>query len=143
MVKVRHVVSLVLLSVASVSLLAQAPPTEVSFDVVSIKRHIATAGPQFGSNVTQRPDGGFTMVNIPLGTLISRAYPPAVPIDMVGLPDWVMRERYDVSATSTLSRPTSRPTDCYVAGDVGGPVQARRAHGDPRTAGLRSCHRSQ
>jgi len=106
MVKVRHVVSLVLLSVASVSLLAQAPPTEVSFDVVSIKRHIATAGPQFGSNVTQRPDGGFTMVNIPLGTLISRAYPPAVPIDMVGLPDWVMRERYDVSATSTLSRPT-------------------------------------
>jgi uncharacterized protein (TIGR03435 family) len=25
---------------------------------------------------------------------------------MVGLPDWVMRERYDVSATSSLSRPT-------------------------------------
>jgi uncharacterized protein (TIGR03435 family) len=25
---------------------------------------------------------------------------------MVGLPDWVMRERYDVSATSTLARPS-------------------------------------
>jgi len=63
-----------------------------------------TRWPPFGSNVTQRPDGGFTMVNIPLGTMISRAYPPAAPIDMVGLPDWVMRERYDVSATSTLTR---------------------------------------
>jgi uncharacterized protein (TIGR03435 family) len=61
---------------------------------------------QFGSNVTQRPDGGLTMLNIPLGTLLSRAYPPAAPIDMVGLPDWVMRERYDVSATSTLTRPS-------------------------------------
>ena len=104
MLQIRHGVSLVLLTVASVTLLAQA--TEVSFDVVSIKRHTDTTRPEFGSNVTQRPDGGFTMLNIPLGTLISRAYPPAVPIDMVGLPDWVMRERYDVSATSTLTRPS-------------------------------------
>ena len=107
MLKMRHVVIPVLLTVASVSMLAQVPSTEVSFDVVSIRRHTDTARPvQFGSNVTQRPDGGFTMLNIPLGTLLSRAYPPAAPIDMVGLPDWVMRERYDVSATSTLTRPS-------------------------------------
>jgi uncharacterized protein (TIGR03435 family) len=104
MLKMRHVVAPVLLTVASVTLLAQAPSTGVSFDVVSIKPN--TGRPFFGSNVTQRPDGGITMLNIPLGTLISRAYPPAAPIDMVGLPDWVMRERYDVSATSTLTRPS-------------------------------------
>jgi uncharacterized protein (TIGR03435 family) len=46
------------------------------------------------------------MTNIPVGTLISRAYPFAVPIDMVGLPGWAMSERYDVSAISSLSSPT-------------------------------------
>lgn len=108
MLTMRHVLTAVLLTVSSVILLAQAPSTAVSFDVVSIKRHTDTGRPieRLSSNVTQRPDGGFTMVNIPLGTLISRAYPPAVPIDMVGLPEWTRQERYDVSATSTLTLPT-------------------------------------
>ena len=98
-----------LIAVATSDVLTQAPslppaPAGPTFDVVSIKRNTTNV---LGSNgSSQRPDGGFTMVNIPTGTLISRAYPPAVPIDMVGLPEWAMSERYDVSATSSLSSPT-------------------------------------
>jgi uncharacterized protein (TIGR03435 family) len=84
---------------------AQAPPGP-TFDVVSIKRHVAQPGlPPFGSNSNQRPDGGFTMTNVPAALLISRAYSSA-PADMVGLPGWAMSERYDVSATSTLEKAT-------------------------------------
>lgn len=88
------------------SVLTQAPLSSPAaagprFEVVSIKRNTTNVP---GSN--QRPDGGFTMVAVPVGTLISRAYPPAAPIDIVGLPGWAMSERYDVSATSSLSSPT-------------------------------------
>jgi hypothetical protein len=44
MLKLRHVVTPVLLTIGSVSMLAQVPSTEVSFDVVSIKRHTDTRG---------------------------------------------------------------------------------------------------
>lgn len=102
-------VALVLLIVSSTSdVLTQStssPPAGAgpAFDVVSITQNKAST---LGSTVTQRPDGGITLVNVPVGTLIARAYPPAAPIDMVGLPGWAMSERYTVSATSSLSNPT-------------------------------------
>jgi uncharacterized protein (TIGR03435 family) len=79
---------------------AQSPPVSAgpTFDVVSIKRAPADAR---GSGNSQRPDGGFTMTNGGVGTLIALAYPPHVPRDIVGLPEWAMEERYDVIATST------------------------------------------
>jgi uncharacterized protein (TIGR03435 family) len=73
---------------------------------VSIKKNTQPVTVPTARSV-QRPDGGFTMQRVPIGTLVSRAYPPTVPIDMVGLPDWARREYYDVSATSSLSRATS------------------------------------
>jgi uncharacterized protein (TIGR03435 family) len=85
---------------ASAALIAQ---DKLEFDVVSIKRNTQPIPP--GPPV-QRPDGGFSMQRVPIGTLISLVYPPAVPIDMVGLPEWAMREQYDVSATSSLSSAT-------------------------------------
>ena len=88
---------------ATATVLAQttAGPT---FDVVSIKRNTSGA---LGSNGSgERPDGGFRLLNAPLALLIGRAYPPSVPADMVGLPDWAMRERYDVIATSPLQKAT-------------------------------------
>jgi hypothetical protein len=45
-------------------------PASPAFEVVSIKRNTSNV---LGSNVSQRPDGGFTMVNIPVETLIARA----------------------------------------------------------------------
>jgi uncharacterized protein (TIGR03435 family) len=106
----RLAVLVMLLAAATSTVFTQAPPQSSpagpTFEVVSIKRNVTeqAAGRPVGSNVIQRPDGGFTMTNIPLGTLISRAYPFAAP--MVGLPGWAMSERYDVIATSSLSSPT-------------------------------------
>lgn len=81
---------------------AQAP----RFEVVSIKRNTSNA---LGSNgSSERPDGGFTLLNVPMMTLVGRAQFPAIaPVDMVGLPEWAQRERYDVSATSPLGRPAT------------------------------------
>jgi uncharacterized protein (TIGR03435 family) len=94
------------LAFTSTVLLAQAPPVEPRFEVVSIKRNMSNA---LGSNgSSERPDGGFTLLNIPLMTLIGRAqFPPIAPIDMAGLPEWAQRDRYDVSATSPLGRPAT------------------------------------
>jgi uncharacterized protein (TIGR03435 family) len=81
---------------------AQSSQTGPTFDVVSIRRNTTNA---LGSNgSSERPDGGFTLINIPVGTLIARAYPPVAPVDMVGLPAWASSDRYDVSAASSLGR---------------------------------------
>ena len=97
----RMPIALVFLAVLSARAFTQAGP---SFDVVSIKRNTTNA---LGSNgSSERSDGGFTLINIPIGTLISRAYPGFPPIDMVGLPEWAMSERYDVSARSPLAKAT-------------------------------------
>ena len=85
----------------------QAPTSGPTFDVVSIKRNTAeTGGRPLGSSINQRPDGGITMTNLPVSTLISREYLTFAPVDMVGLPSWAMSERYNVSATSSLSQAT-------------------------------------
>jgi uncharacterized protein (TIGR03435 family) len=86
---------------------AQSPPSGPTFDVVSIRRHIQQSGPQaFNSTQNQRPDGGFTMTNVRIVTLIYRAYPEAANAEPVGLPMWATSDAYDVSATSTLTRAT-------------------------------------
>jgi len=98
----------ILAATVSVFTQAQAPPSGPTFDVVSIKKHVAQPGPlAFSSNVNMRPDGGFTMTNIPVMSLIARAHEGIRPADMVGLPEWARSERYDVSATSTLTRATA------------------------------------
>ena len=56
---------------------------------------------------SERPDGGFTLLNIPMMTLIGRARSAHRSHEMVGLPEWARRERWDVSATSTLARPAT------------------------------------
>jgi len=90
------------------SAFAQSPATGPSFEVVSIKRNMSVMGPGYRSNVvTWRPDGGLTMTNVTVGSIIARAYPGAVPADIVGLPAWDRNERYDVGATSPLSRATA------------------------------------
>src|SRR5215831_7456109 len=89
-------------SIATVTVVAQSV-SGPTYDVVSIKRNTTA---QLSSNVAERPDGGFTMLNVPVSQLIARAYPPWVPIDMIGLPDWATRDRYDFRTTSPISRPT-------------------------------------
>lgn len=100
----RAIVLAVMLT--SAVILAQAPPGGPRFEVVSIKQNRSNA---LGSNgSSERPDGGFTLLNVPMMTLIGGAqFPPIAPIDFVGLPEWAQRDRYDVIATSPLSRPAT------------------------------------
>src|SRR5215510_8587072 len=85
---------------------AQSPVNGPRFEVVSLKQNTSNA---LGSNgSSERPDGGLTLLNVPMMTLVARAqFPGIAPVDMVGLPDWARSERYDVSATSSLTRPPS------------------------------------
>ena len=103
------VAGLCLLPMSGIAAQAPSKPEGPRFDVVSVKRHVtpAGAGPleQFNSTVRQRPDGGLTMLNVPAGTFVARAY-AAAPLDMLGLPGWAMSERYDLEATASLTNPT-------------------------------------
>jgi uncharacterized protein (TIGR03435 family) len=76
---------------------------EPRFDVVSIKRN---ASDSRNSDWVDRPDGGFRATNIQVRLLVARAYPPSTPAELVGMPAWTRNERYDVIATSSLSRAT-------------------------------------
>ena len=89
-------------------LLAQSPaPRAVAFDVVSIKPHPQEQGAgRFNSSTADRPDGGVTMTNQPAAVFIARAYGIA-PANMVGLPGWATSDRFDLSATASLERPTA------------------------------------
>lgn len=72
-----------------------AAQTTPAFDVVSIKRSAPNAtGASVGS-----PPGRFVMVNMDLRPLIGTAYGDDVDTtDYIGLPAWVMAERYDIDA---------------------------------------------
>jgi uncharacterized protein (TIGR03435 family) len=102
MKSMRALSAFVVLSIAGLAA-QSAAPNGPQFDVVSIKPNVsgtATGPPNL------RPDGGFTMIHVPIGTLIGRAYRSA-PGEMVGLPDWAMREYYDVKTTSSLTTATA------------------------------------
>ena len=73
---------------------AQVPgPTDVAFEVVSIKRNTSPAG----SRARLEPGGRFTAVGVPILQLIRQAY--GVLETQIGpVPDWARSERYDIVA---------------------------------------------
>ena len=76
--------------------LAAQAPAEVSgaqFDVVSIKRSPNDA---VGGGMRSLPDGMMIMTNQPIRSIILSAS-PVLAREVEGLPDWVNRERYDVT----------------------------------------------
>jgi uncharacterized protein (TIGR03435 family) len=87
----------------------QAPPRAVAFDVVSVKKSAANSGiERLNSGITQRPDGGISMLNVPVGVMIGRAY-SVRPIDVQGLPGWALsiNDRYDLVATASVADATA------------------------------------
>ncbi len=73
---------------------AEAQQTAPAFDVVSIKPN---DGSQPGGGIRTLPDGTLMMTNQPIRSILARAAP--VPVrEVIGYPDWVERERYDVVA---------------------------------------------
>ena len=68
--------------------------TAAEFDVVSIKKN---DGSQPGGGMRTLPDGTLMMTNQPIRSILASAAP--VPVrEVIGYPDWVVRERYDVIA---------------------------------------------
>jgi uncharacterized protein (TIGR03435 family) len=101
----------VLLATASIDVLARAgvqPAPGPTFDVVSIKPN--TAGPVGSRTEPTRPDGGITMINVLVTTLLGRAYR----LDVTGLPDWATKERFDVIATSDRKSTTPDERDAML-----------------------------
>jgi uncharacterized protein (TIGR03435 family) len=98
----RHGLIALLVSTGSVGLLAQDRPPRAKFDVVSIKPN--TSGTRGGSARTL-PDGSDVLVNQPIGALLLAASPVQTR-EVVGAPDWVTFERYDI----TLKPPAGATT---------------------------------
>src|SRR5690349_2241645 len=71
---------------------AQSPATS-EFDAVSIKKSDSTTP---GGGMRSRPDGGMTMTNQPIRSILLSASPVQTR-EVLGLPDWVTSERYDVT----------------------------------------------
>ena len=65
----------------------------LTFDVVSIKRSAPNAPPEIGAG---QPGGRYRLANGPTRILIGVAYPTAA--EIIGAPDWVTYENYDVTA---------------------------------------------
>lgn len=66
-----------------------------TFDVVSIKR---VDEARQGGGMRILPDGTFMMMGQPIGSLLNLASPvPVTPRDITGGPDWLWRDRYDVT----------------------------------------------
>ena len=99
-----------MLAAATSHAFTQAPvqpkPEAPTFEVVSVKPNVSSARP-LGPPFQDRPDGGFTATNVAVTTFVARAYPPAIPVEMIGLPDWARTERYDIIATASVTRPTA------------------------------------
>jgi uncharacterized protein (TIGR03435 family) len=89
--------------VSMAGLLSGQVPDRPAFDVVSIKRNTSARA---RVNVAVRPDGGITMLDVPTITLLTRAFPPFIPLEMLGLPGWASTERYDIRTTSPLEYAT-------------------------------------
>ena len=87
---------LVGLAVASVTLLAQT--TLPSFEVASVKRNPSGLGRSMIENV--QPSGLWHLTNVPTRALIRTAY-RVHDFQIVGAPDWVQTEHYDVVAKAS------------------------------------------
>ena len=90
----------VLIASAQFEVYAQRPqPNEsprLTFEVASIKRK---PEPVTGGSVRLLPGGRYERISATISTLIELAY-PTTRGDIVGAPDWVFSERYDVVASA-------------------------------------------
>jgi uncharacterized protein (TIGR03435 family) len=85
----------VLLAVAVAVSPAIAQPPEKVFEVVSIKRNQTGAA----ASDTNTTPGRLTLVNVTLMSVIRRAFGVLDP-QIVGAPDWLFSERYDIVAVT-------------------------------------------
>ena len=102
--RTRAVLALMMVSLSLTPASAQSLPAGPRFDVVSIKR--LPDGSSGANRIATRPDGGLTVSGLPVSELILGAYVSDALPEVVGLPEWASRDRYEVSATASLSAAT-------------------------------------
>jgi len=84
--------------------LAGQEPVAPAFEVASVKPNLGFAGTQMWGAL---PSGRFVATNTPLRLLIQSAY--ALSRDrLVGGPDWIQTERFDILASAPAGTPESR-----------------------------------
>jgi uncharacterized protein (TIGR03435 family) len=88
----------VLMSSLLVAQSTQAQQENLTFDVVSVKPNKSGVG---STRIGRQPGGRWIMVNMAASGLILSAYPTKVS-ELVGAPDWVTAERFDVEARATF-----------------------------------------
>jgi uncharacterized protein (TIGR03435 family) len=90
-----------LLAIA-LTLLAGQATEKPSFEVASIKRNVSIG--QSG-NMGIQPGGRFQATNAPVSWLVLSAYGefqrPLIPSQLIGAPDWLQGERYDIIGKTT------------------------------------------
>ncbi len=74
--------------------IAQQPPSQVSFEVASVKPNKSG---ERGGNMRRQPGGRVSAVNMPLNTLITFAYQVRL-FTLAGAPGWIADERFDILA---------------------------------------------
>jgi bla regulator protein blaR1 len=87
-------------TVVCVGLLFPAAAQPPAFEVTSVKPNLSE---DFrGMGIKTEPNGRLTATNLPVRMLISMAYGvPNNPTErLVGVPDWVLRDRFDIEATA-------------------------------------------
>ena len=93
------------LALLSVAVAGQSPTGGPVFDVVSIKRNTTTGPGGFPVSAPpiELPNVDIRLTGVRATILLIRAYPTTAGSDIIGLPEWVRSESYDVNATATLS----------------------------------------
>lgn len=89
---------------ASVVLAAQAPPGQPAFEVVSIKPNTSGGA---GFSASTRPNAGWVATNAPTRRIILTAY-QLRPFQLIGGPDWIDSDRFDVTAKASDGTPNSQ-----------------------------------
>jgi len=88
-----NVIALLSIYALGINVAGAQSPVLSTFDAVSIKRHVG-GGP---SRSDPTPDG-HVAVNVPIFFLIALAYPVRTSDEIVGAPDWLYEEPYDLIA---------------------------------------------
>jgi len=111
----RHVaVVLVLAAIATPSLAAQDAASRLTFEVAAIKRNVSV---QSDGRLAMSPGGHFRAVNFDARTLVAFAFRTKPrnlrPSQIIGAPDWLSRERYDIVANVGPELVARAPSDPF------------------------------
>ena len=87
----RLVVTFALVAGLSAVLIAQQPPP--AFEVASVRSNVSDTPP----SMTMPSQGTVAITNVPLINIITNAY-ATPPFRIVGVPQWVQRDRFDITA---------------------------------------------